>query len=182
MIASGQYFLDDGTNIRIGCAKDIERRLREHQSSNKNIKLVAIVPTDPKEIFDEEKKAFNHFQDYKLPKTGSGESFYSRDILNKIPGYVQDRLLDRANLLNTHLKRNGTVQTLYGEENLISFRERCDIFPDQYVTFMGKAGTKSGERPRTFTIEGKTYKVSERAKRLIQSIIRDTKNKMNSHV
>jgi hypothetical protein len=45
---------------------------------------------------------------------------------------------------------------------------------------MGKAGTKSGERPRTFTIEGKTYKVSERAKRLIQSIVRDTKNKMNN--
>jgi len=180
MKTSGQYFLYDGTDVRIGCAKDIEERLRKHQSSNRNIKLVAIVPTDPKEIFDEEKKAFNHFQDYKLPKTGSGESFYSKDILNKIPGYVNDRLLERANLLNTHLQRNGVIQTLWGEESLISFRERCDIFPDQYVTFMGKAGTKSGERPRTFTIEGKTYKVSERAKRLIQSIIRDTKSKMNN--
>ena len=59
------------------------------------------------------------------------DSFYSRDdVLPKIPGYVNDRLLDRANLLNLHLKRNGTVQTLYGEENLINFRERCDIFPD----------------------------------------------------
>ncbi len=178
MITSGQYFLDDNKDIRIGCSENIEERLRKHQSSNRNIKLVAIIPTDPKEIFDEEKKAFNHFQDYKLPKTGSGDSFYSRDCLPKIAGYVNDRILDRANLLNTQLKRTGTIQTLFGEENLISFRERCDIFPDQYVTFMGKAGTQKGERPRTFTIEGKIYQVSERAKRLIQSIIRDTKAKI----
>ena len=174
-ITSGQYFLDDGVDIRIGCAKDVAERLKQHQSSNKNIKLIALVPTDSKEIFDEEKKAFNHFKDYKLKN-----SFYNRDdVLPKIATYVNDRLLDRANLLNTHLKRTGIIQTVYGEENLISFRERCDIFPDQYVTFMGKAGTQKGERPRTFTIEGKTYKVSDRAKRLIQSIIRDTKNKMD---
>jgi len=142
MITSGQYFLDDNKDIRIGCSENIEERLRKHQSSNRNIKLVAIIPTDPKEIFDEEKKAFNHFQDYKLPKTGSGDSFYSRDCLPKIAGYVNDRILDRANLLNTQLKRTGTIQTLFGEENLISFRERCDIFPDQYVTYMGKAGTQ----------------------------------------
>ena len=176
MKTSGQYFIDDGTDIRIGCSEDIESRLKKHQSSNRKAKLVAIIPTDPKEIFDEEQKAFNYFKEYKLR-----DSFYSRDdVLPKIAGYVNDRLLDRANLLNLHLKRNGTVQTLYGEENLINFRERCDIFPDQYVTFMGKAGTKSGESPRTFTIEGKTYKVSERAKRLIQSIVRDSKNKMNN--
>jgi len=174
---SGQYFLDDGTDIRIGCSKDIKERVSKHQSSNNNIKIVAIVPTDPKEIFDEEHKAFNHFQDYLLPKKGSGESFYSRDILDKIPGYVVDRTLERENLLNKQIKRTGTIQTLWGEESLISFRERCDIFPDQYVAFKGKAGTKSGERPRKETIEGKTYKVSERGKRLIQSIRRDTKNK-----
>jgi len=180
MITSGQYFLDDGKDIRIGCSENIEKRLSKHQSSNRNIKLVAIIPTDPKEIFDEERKAFNHFQDYKLPKTGSGDSFYSRDdVLPKISDYVSDRILDRTNLLNTQLKRTGTIQTLFGEENLISFRERCDIFPDQYVTYMGKAGTQKGEKPRTFIIEGKKYKVSERAKKLIQSIIRDTKRKFD---
>ena len=42
---------------------------------------------------------------------------------------------------------------------------------------MGRAGTKLGEKPRKFTIEGKNYIVSEKAKRFIQSIIRDTKQK-----
>ncbi len=43
---------------------------------------------------------------------------------------------------------------------------------------MGKAGTQSGEKPRKFVIEGKTYFVGERAKKLIQSIIRDTRAKI----
>jgi hypothetical protein len=175
MTMSGQYFLDDGTDIRIGCSDDTLSRLKKHQSSNRKIEIVGFIPTDSKEIFDEEKKAFNYFKDYKLLN-----SFYSRDdVLPKIAGYVSNRILERTNLLNTQLKRTGTIQTLFGEENLISFRERCDIFPEQYVTYMGKAGTQKGEKPRTFTIEGKTYKVSERAKRLIQSIIRDTKRKFD---
>jgi hypothetical protein len=41
-----------------------------------------------------------------------------------------------------------------------------------------KLGTKSGEKPRKFVIGGKTYYVSEKAKRLIQSIVRDTKEKL----
>ena len=176
MITSGQYFLDDGTDIRIGCSENIEERLRKHKSSNRKIEIVGFIPTDSKEIFDEEKKAFNYFKDYKLLN-----SFYSRDdVLPKIAGYVSDRILERTNLLNTKLKRTGTIQTLFGEENLISFRERCDIFPDQYVTYMGKAGTQKGEKPRTITIEGKKYNVSNRAKKLIQSIIRDTKAKISN--
>ena len=176
MMTSGQYFLDDGTDIRIGCSENTEERLRKHQSSNRKIEIVGFIPTDSKEIFDEERKAFNYFKDYKLIN-----SFYSRDdVLPKIAGYVSDRILERTNLLNTQLKRTGTIQTLFGEENLVSFRQRCDIFPDQYVTYMGKAGTQKGEKPRTFTIEGKKYNVSNRAKELIQSIIRDTKAKISN--
>ena len=175
-MTSGQYFLDDGTDIRIGCSENTEERLRKHQSSNRKIEIVGFIPTDSKEIFDEERKAFNYFKDYKLIN-----SFYSRDdVLPKIAGYVSDRILERTNLLNTQLKRTGTIQTLFGEENLVSFRQRCDIFPDQYVTYMGKAGTQKGEKPRTFTIEGKKYNVSNRAKELIQSIIRDTKAKISN--
>ena len=169
---SGQYFLDDGRDIRIGCAEDVLERLRQHQSSNRLIKLIGIVPTHPKEIFDEEKVAFNYFERYKIRK-----SFYSREILPKIPFYIQDRILERNDLLDNIVKRTGTIQTLWGEESLTSIRERCDIFPNQFVTIMGRAGTKAGERPRKFVIEGKTYHVSERAKNLIQSIIRDTKEK-----
>lgn len=169
---SGQYFLDDGRYVRIGCAQDIQQRLGQHQSSNNNIKLIGLVPTDIKEIFDEEKKAFNYFEKYKVRK-----SFYSRKILPEIPHYIQDRILERSNLLEKQIERTGTVQTLWGPESLVIHRERCDIFPDQFVSFMGRAGTKKGERPRKFVIEGKTYHVSERAKRLIQSIIRDTKDK-----
>ena len=175
-MTSGQYFLDDGTDIRIGCSENTEERLRKHQSSNRKIEIVGFIPTDSKEIFDEERKAFNYFKDYKLIN-----SFYSRDdVLPKIAGYVSDRILERTNLLNKQLKRTGTIQTLFGEENLVSFRQRCDIFPDQYVTYMGKAGTQKGEKPRTFTIEGKKYNVSNRAKELIQSIIRDTKAKISN--
>ena len=175
-MTSGQYFLDDGTDIRIGCSENTEERLRKHQSSNRKIEIVGFIPTDSKEIFDEERKAFNYFKDYKLIN-----SFYSRDdVLPKIAGYVSDRILERTNLLNTQLKRTGTIQTLFGEENLVSFRQRCDIFPDQYVTYMGKAGTQKGEKPRTFTIEGKKYNVSNRAKELIQSIRRDTKAKISN--
>ena len=65
MKTSGQYFIDDGTDIRIGCSEDIESRLKKHQSSNRKAKLVAIIPTDSKEIFDEEQKAFNYFKEYK---------------------------------------------------------------------------------------------------------------------
>ena len=169
---SGVYFGCDEKEIRIGCSANVTLRLKEHQSSNNRFKLVGFIPTDKKEIFDEEDKAFNYFKDYKIRN-----SFYDISILPKISYYIQDRILERNELLNKIIKRTGTIQTVYGEENLTSFRLRCDIFPEQFVTFMGRAGTKSGERPRKFIIEGKTYIVSEKAKKLIQSIIRDTKQK-----
>jgi|SRR5210317_1173500 hypothetical protein len=170
---SGTYFLSDEKEIRIGCAEDVEKRYRQHLSSNFRTKIVGFIPTDPKEIFVEEQKAFNHFSDYKIRN-----SFYDITILPKIPFYINDRIITRTNCLNNLKKRTGIIQTLWGEENLTNFRQRCDIFPDQFVTFMGKAGTKSGEKPRKFVIGGKTYYVSEKAKRLIQSIVRDTKEKL----
>jgi hypothetical protein len=169
---SGVYFGSDEKEIRIGCSIDVWDRTKNHQSSNNRYKVVGFIPTDKKEIFDEENKAFNYFQDYKIRN-----SFYDISILAKIPHYIQDRILEKNELLNKIIKKTGTIQTLWGEENLTSFRQRCDIFPEQYATFMGRAGTKLGEKPRKFTIEGKNYIVSEKAKRFIQSIIRDTKQK-----
>lgn len=172
---SGTYFLNDEKEIRIGCGKNIEERYKQHLSSNFRTKIVGFIPTHSKEIFEEEQKAFNYFSDYKIRN-----SFYDIAILPKIPFYINDRILTRTNCLNNLKKQTGKIQTLWGEENLTNFRQRCDIFPEQFVTFMGKAGTQSGEKPRKYVIENKIYFVSDKAKRLIQSIIRDTKAKMSN--
>ena len=89
MKTSGQYFIDDGTDIRIGCSEDIESRLKKHQSSNRKAKLVAIIPTDPKEIFDEEQKAFNYFKEYKLRDLKILQPFM-KDIVN-----IYDQVWDK---------------------------------------------------------------------------------------
>jgi len=177
MKKSGVYFGSAEIYVRIGCAKDIDDRRSTHEGSNLNFKLIGVIITDEKEIFDEEKRAFNYFEKYKIKK-----SFYDKKIIELIPQYITQRTLERANLSKKQTKRTGTIQTLWGEENLTSHRKRCDIFPEQYVAFMGKAGTKNGEKPRRFTIEGKTYEVSNRAKDFIQSIRRDTKQKIAEHL
>ena len=76
---SGVYFGSYEKEIRIGCSIDVWDRTKNHQSSNNRYKVVGFIPTDKKEIFDEENKAFNYFQDYKIRN-----SFYDISILAKI--------------------------------------------------------------------------------------------------
>ena len=174
-MSSGVYFLDDKRDVRIGGAVDIEKRVNTHKSSNRNTEIIAVILTSPEEWREEEREAHAYFENYKLKN-----SFYDRDkVLPMIEHYVNRRNLERANLHKKQVKRTGTISTLYGEESLLSLRKRCDIFPNQYVAFMGKAGTKKGEKPREFVIEGKKYCVSNRAKELIQSIRRDIKKKIS---
>ena len=113
---------------------------------------------------------------------GETKSFYSKEIIDMISDYILDRQLIKQGIEKDVEKRTGTKLTIFGNENLSKFREWCDIFPHQKVTYMGKAGSIKGETPRTFNIEGKEYKVGSLGKKLFQSIIRDTKKKYYSVV
>lgn len=174
-MSSGVYFLDDGRDVRIGGSANIEKRVNTHKGSNKNSEIISVIITSPEEWLEEEKEAHTYFENYKLKN-----SFYDRNkVISMIPHYVNRRILERANLFKKQVKRTGIINTVYGEKSLLSLRKRCDIFPNQYVAFMGKAGTKKGEEPRKFVIEGKTIFVSNKAKELIQSVRRDTKQKIS---
>ena len=171
------YFLLNGEEVRIGECKDFAKRLKAHQSSRGkgSTKVIALFPVSVKDRKTEETKAFNYFEKYRVP--GETKSFYSKEIIDMISDYILDRQLIKQGIEKDVEKRTGTKLTVFGNENLSKFRDWCDIFPHQKVTYMGKAGSIKGETPRTFNIEGKEYKVGSSGKNLIQSIIRDTKKK-----
>ena len=174
---SGVYFLDDSKYIRIGCSNNIKDRIRQHRSSNHAVKVIATISTDAKEIRDEENRAFNYFSDYIVEK-----SFYDRVIKDKIVHYVNDRVLQRSNLLEEQKKRTGVVQTLWGPESLSALRPRCDWFPEQFASIMGKAGTQKGEKPRIIYLEGKKRVLGPKGKTIYQSVVRDTKSKLKKKI
>ena len=166
----GIYFIKTTDGIRIGQSKNIKSRFSSHKSSNYNITILAILNCLKNELNAEEQKAFNFFKDYHIQ-----DSFYKEDISEMIDSYIVKRTLEKNNIADKRAARGTFIGTLYGSISSISIRPNCDIFPDQKATIMGRAGGK--QTYRKIIIEGKTYTVSEKFKKLYQAIVRDTKEK-----
>ena len=170
---SGVYFISDDNEVRIGESKDLEERIKQHNSSRSKTEIVAILPCEPHETKYEEGVAEEHFKQYHTKG-----SFYSIEIKDMIPDYINKRTLDRLDIKKKEIKRKGTVKTLWGPESITEWLPNCSVYPHKFAGYMDEPSSKSGFRPRHVTVLGKVMYLSEPAKRLYQNIVKDTKIKL----
>tara|TARA_E500000178_G_scaffold289154_1_gene292121 strand:+ start:278 stop:820 length:543 start_codon:yes stop_codon:yes gene_type:complete len=173
MIRSGVYFLGGDKRVRIGEAKDLEKRIKTHISSRANTDVIDLLECLSNETKKEEKLAQDYFKEYH-----DRDSFYFEEIRPLIPGYIKQRKLDRINFNNKLIIKKGTINTLWGPETITNHLPRCDMFPELYAGYMGRKDTKSGLKPRSIVIEGKRYYQSELFKKWYQKIARHIKEQI----
>ena len=170
---SGVYFISDDNEIRIGESKDLDERIKQHNSSRSKTEILAILPCEPHGTKLEEEEAQEYFRQYHIRG-----SFYSIEIKDMISDYINKRTLDRMDIKKKEIKRKGTVNTLWGPESITEWLPNCSVYPHKFAGYMDEPSSKTGFRPRQVTVLGEVMYLSEKAKRLYQNIVKDTKIKL----
>ncbi len=138
----GNYFISDGSAIKIGKSADIDSRLLELQTGNSQLlTLLSYIPCSSQDgMSAEEIRSHNHFRDYLI----QGEWYSISE--EQVYEYSEER---EGIILNEVVKQERRiptkVSTIFGSENGKETIPPCYFYPGQlahsYLAF-GKVGNR----------------------------------------
>jgi|APSaa5957512493_1039668.scaffolds.fasta_scaffold107754_1 hypothetical protein len=149
-IKCGNYFVNDGSAIKIGVSDDIDRRLPELQTGNSQpLILLAYIPCRNKfAAEDQERRSQNHFMDFHL----QGEWYSISD--DQVYEFCKEQ---EGIILNETVKQNkrsaNLVSTIFGKEHWKETIPPCYVYSDRYAHCHDRAQT-SENRYRSIRLSG----------------------------
>ena len=165
----GVYFGKSTDAIRIGQGVVIEKRTKTHQGSCLSYTVTNILECRKEERLYEEKLAQEYFKKYHIK-----DSFFSLEIEDLIPEYIEKRKQEKLNKKNKKGSK-GKIDTLFGEESLDNILPRCHFFPEETAAYKGQKNSISGLKPRIISYGNKKVPISEKFKKIYQQLRRDFK-------